>query len=479
MRGRATRFEAAALVDGDVDQYRTVAHVADLIGVYQFRCPCPRHENRADHEVRTEDVFPGRRCVCDDRSGATVEPVRQPAQSGHALVENRDVGTQAQGDGSRVGACHPAADDCDTGGSNTRDAAKQHAAAAGGSLQCVGPHLHRHAARDLAHRREQRQAAIVCGDGLVGNGGGTARHQRVAQRGVGGQVEIGKQDLAFFKHRAFIEVRLLDLDHEGLGKGLQRRANASAGRDVIRVAESNAGTGIGLDHDAVPAMGQFRNGRRRESDAVFVDLGLPGNANAHRLSPAPISQLHDSRQLCAQLVCVLAYGIGAYSNYLRQNMVQTVESISIDNRDRIILHAIQQNGRISNADLAERISLSESASLRRLKRLEDAGLIRDYVGLVDQSLAGYPDNVFVQITLASQQREDLAAFEQAIVELPEVMECYLMSGEADYLVRVIVRDARDYERIHSHYLTALPGVDRVHSGFALRTVVKRTELPVR
>ncbi len=156
-----------------------------------------------------------------------------------------------------------------------------------------------------------------------------------------------------------------------------------------------------------------------------------------------------------------------------------MESVVIDERDRIILHTIQQDGRISNAELAERISLSESASLRRLKRLQDAGMIRGYVGLVDQSLAGYPDNVFVQITLASQQREDLAAFEQAIVELPEVMECYLMSGEADYLVRVIVRDARDYERIHSQYLTALPGVDRVHSGFALRTVVKRTELPVR
>ena len=87
--------------------------------------------------------------------------------------------------------------------------------------------------------------------------------------------------------------------------------------------------------------------------------------------------------------------------------------------------------------MAERISLSESASLRRLKRLEDAGMIRGYVGLVDQSLAGYPDNVFVQITLASQQRDDLVAFEQAVVKLPEVMECYVMSGEADYLVRVV------------------------------------------
>ncbi|MDE0239572.1 MAG: Lrp/AsnC family transcriptional regulator [bacterium] len=160
-------------------------------------------------------------------------------------------------------------------------------------------------------------------------------------------------------------------------------------------------------------------------------------------------------------------------------MNQTVESVDIDNRDRIILHEIQQDGRISNAVLAERISLSESASLRRLKRLEDTGMIRGYVGLVDQSLAGYPDNVFVQITLASQQRDDLLAFEREIVKLPEVMECYVMSGEADYLVRVIVRDARDYERIHSQHLTALPGVDRVHSSFALRTVVKRTELPVR
>ena len=110
-------------------------------------------------------------------------------------------------------------------------------------------------------------------------------------------------------------------------------------------------------------------------------------------------------------------------------MVRTVESIELDQRDRKILHEIQLDGRITNADLAERISLSESASLRRLRRLEDAGMIRGYVGLVDQSLVGYPDNVFVQITLASQQRDDLVAFERAIVELPEVMECYVMSGE--------------------------------------------------
>lgn len=150
-----------------------------------------------------------------------------------------------------------------------------------------------------------------------------------------------------------------------------------------------------------------------------------------------------------------------------------------DRIDRAILHELQQNGRLSNAALAERINLSESACLRRVRNLEENGLIRGYVGLVDQSLAGYPDNVFVQITLSSQQRDDLAAFEAAVKALPEVMECYLMSGTSDYILRVIVEDARDYERIHSNYLTRLPGVDRVHSSFALRTVIKRTEVPIR
>ena len=106
-------------------------------------------------------------------------------------------------------------------------------------------------------------------------------------------------------------------------------------------------------------------------------------------------------------------------------------------------------------------------------------MLRGYVGLVDQSMAGYPDNVFVQITLTSQQQDDLAAFEAAVSEIPEVMECYLMSGAADYILRVIVEDARDYERVHSQWLTRLPGVARVNSNFALRTVIKKTEIPIR
>jgi len=150
-----------------------------------------------------------------------------------------------------------------------------------------------------------------------------------------------------------------------------------------------------------------------------------------------------------------------------------------DRIDHAILHELQLNAKLSNTALATRVHLSESACLRRVRNLETGGIIRGYVCLVDQSTAGYPDNVYVQITLHSQQRDDLAAFEAAIRDIPEVMECYLMSGIADYIVRVIVADARDYERIHSQQLTRLPGVDRVHSSFALRTVINKTEIPVR
>jgi DNA-binding Lrp family transcriptional regulator len=150
-----------------------------------------------------------------------------------------------------------------------------------------------------------------------------------------------------------------------------------------------------------------------------------------------------------------------------------------DRINRAILHELQLDGRLSNSALAERINLSESACLRRVRALEESGFLRGYVALVDQSSAGYPDNVFVRITLHSQQQDDLANFEAQAKQLPEVMECYLMSGDADYLLRVIVADARDYERVHSQYLTRLPGVARVHSSFALRTVAKKTEIPIR
>ncbi len=152
--------------------------------------------------------------------------------------------------------------------------------------------------------------------------------------------------------------------------------------------------------------------------------------------------------------------------------------ISLDRTDRAILHELQMDGRISNVRLAEQVNLSESACLRRVKLLEDAGVIGGYAMLISQAAVGLPGNVFVEIALNRQRREDQDAFEAALVRVPEVMECYLMSGEYDYLLRVVVADAADYERIHHEQLTSLPGVARVRSSFALRAVTKRTELPI-
>ena len=152
--------------------------------------------------------------------------------------------------------------------------------------------------------------------------------------------------------------------------------------------------------------------------------------------------------------------------------------MTLDKIDRSILVALQANGRITNVDLAERVSLSEAACLRRVRALEQQGFIAGYVALVDPKKVGLPASAFVQITLQQEQQKDLEAFEKAIGAIPEVMECHLMTGDFDYLVRVVVADIGDFERIHRRYLTNLPGVARVHSSFALRTVTKKTALPL-
>ena len=153
--------------------------------------------------------------------------------------------------------------------------------------------------------------------------------------------------------------------------------------------------------------------------------------------------------------------------------------MKLDRYDRILLEALQRDGRISNVQLAARANLSESACLRRVRVLEDSGLIERYACLVNQKAAGLPGNVFVQIGLQREEERELAAFEAAVRDIPEVMECYLMTGEFDYLLRLVVSDMADFERIHRDALTRLPGVARVNSSVAIRTVQRKTELPLR
>jgi len=154
-------------------------------------------------------------------------------------------------------------------------------------------------------------------------------------------------------------------------------------------------------------------------------------------------------------------------------------AVQIDRYDRSILEALQRDGRISNKQLAGQVNLSESACLRRVRTLEDSGMIERYVAMVSQSKAGLPGDVLVHIGLHREEQSELAAFEAAVRDIPEVMECYLMTGEFDYLLRVVVRDMADFERLHKDALTRLPGVARVNSSVAIRTVLKKTELPLR
>jgi DNA-binding Lrp family transcriptional regulator len=149
-----------------------------------------------------------------------------------------------------------------------------------------------------------------------------------------------------------------------------------------------------------------------------------------------------------------------------------------DRFDRAILSELQKDGRISNVQLANLVNLSESACLRRVRVLEQAGLIQRYVALLDQKAVGLSGTVFVNIALRREEQSELAAFEDAVREIPEVMECYLMTGEFDYLLRVVVSDMADFERLHNESLTRLPGVARVNSSVAIRTVTKTTELPL-
>ena len=152
--------------------------------------------------------------------------------------------------------------------------------------------------------------------------------------------------------------------------------------------------------------------------------------------------------------------------------------MTIDRFDRAILAELQRDGRISNVQLAGKVNLSESACLRRVRALEQAGLIHRYVALLDQKKVGLSGTVFVHIALRREEQSELAAFEKAVKSIPQVMECYLMTGEFDYLLRVVVSDMADFERLHNEALTRLPGVARVNSSVAIRTVTKRTELPV-
>jgi Lrp/AsnC family leucine-responsive transcriptional regulator len=158
--------------------------------------------------------------------------------------------------------------------------------------------------------------------------------------------------------------------------------------------------------------------------------------------------------------------------------VQNSPTVVLDDIDRRLLAALQENGRLTATDLAERVGLTVSPCLRRLRLLEEAGVIKGYTALLDQKKVGLPVSVFISIKLERQTEEAMRAFEDAIRSAPEVLECYLMTGPRDYLLRVVASDLADYERFVKARLTRIANIANIESSFALGQVKHTGALPL-
>ncbi|MBV8469232.1 MAG: Lrp/AsnC family transcriptional regulator [Burkholderiaceae bacterium] len=148
--------------------------------------------------------------------------------------------------------------------------------------------------------------------------------------------------------------------------------------------------------------------------------------------------------------------------------------VQLDAIDRTILNELQRDGRLSNLELAQRVHLSASACLRRVKRLEDSGVIAQYVALLNPKMIGRQGTSYTIVNLERMTPAALAAFEQAVRDMPEILDCFYVAGTHDYLIRFAYKDAEDLERMHSHVLMQLPEVARSNSMLVLRTVKKTT-----
>ena len=158
--------------------------------------------------------------------------------------------------------------------------------------------------------------------------------------------------------------------------------------------------------------------------------------------------------------------------------MQKTSDIELDDLDLSILRILQENGRLSNVDLASAINLSPPATYTRLKRLERQGYIRDYVALLDWGKMGYDMICFINISLQMHQPEEVEKFRQRISHLPEVLECHHVTGEYDYLLKVAIKNRDDLDRFVMKQLTPIPGIARIYTSLALNEIKPTTALPI-
>ena len=149
----------------------------------------------------------------------------------------------------------------------------------------------------------------------------------------------------------------------------------------------------------------------------------------------------------------------------------------MDETDRKIIRALQQNGRLSNQDLSEKVNLSPSPCLRRVRNLEQAGVISGYAAIVDQEAYGLPVTVFLQVRLERHAEDSVGTFEAAVARIDEIMDCYLMAGDRDYLLKVVVASLADYEDFIRRRIHKIPGIASLESSFAFGVVKRSQVLP--
>lgn len=158
--------------------------------------------------------------------------------------------------------------------------------------------------------------------------------------------------------------------------------------------------------------------------------------------------------------------------------MENTPEFELNDIDLAILREVQEDGRISNVELAGRIELSPSATHARLKRLQANGTIRKYVALLDQEKMGFDMTCFVNISLRMHGPAELSGFRSSVIGLPEVLDCYHVTGEFDYLLRVVVRNRRELQRFVEQKLTPIPGVARIYTSLVLEEIKSTTSLPI-
>ena len=174
---------------------------------------------------------------------------------------------------------------------------------------------------------------------------------------------------------------------------------------------------------------------------------------------------------------ILRTFIGIFS-FMHNNTPEQPQTVQFDAIDKAILTALQHDARLTNVELAQRIHLSPSACLRRVKQLEDSGVIAQYVALLDPKRVGQRGVSFTIVNLKSVNREQVDAFEMAVRDEPRILDCFYIAGANDYLIRFTYRDTDDLERFHTDVLMRLPGIERPNSMLVLRTVKRTTALPL-